>query len=399
MVLQKPLSHSSVFDKTANKSKYLVILDKEILSLIKKMGYANMIKHIVNKLTEFPYKKYYIPEKVIYNSFEKLSKYKYKLVETPYKIYSITFLDKFLFENKSLIFEKNNNDYLDYNIMSDYFQEECRIRCKRFDATMSPLDFWSNQSNKDLIVRTAIKKYGKINAYSCRETLYELSNECTSFRPTVMVSLIQLFDATTILDFSAGWGDRLLGAMSQDSKIEYYCGVDPNTCLHPNYDKMMDFFKKDRSKYNMIISPFQTAIIPDREYDMVCTSPPYFTLECYTDECTQSVSSCDNNVDKWLNDFLFFSIKKAWSHLKNNGHLIIIINDMKHIKFVEEMIKFIKDIKGSVFKGVIGYGEKVGELEENKYKSPQPIWIWQKQEKEKEQTMNRLKRFKGHKKK
>ncbi len=372
--MSKPQVYSDIFNKTANNSGYLSIDDKEITKMIRQYGFNQTIDKITHMLNDydFPYKQFFIPENTIRENFNKLSKYKYKIVETPYQVYSITFLDKFLFNGKSLLLEKSPSDYLDYNILSDFFQENCRIKCKRYDSKESPSDYWIEYKSK--VVTRAIKDYGKINVYSLRESLYQLAGECTSFRPTIIVSLIQMFNAKRILDFSSGWGDRLIGAMA--ANVEYYCGVDPNTCLHPNYEAMIEFFGKDKKKFNMIQSPFETAKIPNKKYDLICTSPPYFTLETYTEECTQSISSCDENVDKWLNDFLFFSIKKAWKYLIPGGHMVIIINDMKNIKFVEEMIKYVKDrIKDSEYEGVISYGEKV---DGNKYKSSQPMWIWKK---------------------
>ncbi|MCJ7637429.1 MAG: site-specific DNA-methyltransferase, partial [Nitrososphaeraceae archaeon] len=356
--MSKPLAHSSLFDKTADKSEYLSISDKEIIKMIKTLGFKPTLDKITDMLSkyDFPYKEYYIPENVIKENFKKLSNYKFKIVETPYQVYSITFLDKFLFDGKSIIMEKSPSDYLDYNIISDYFQEDCRIKCKRYDAHESPEDYWIEYKSK--VVAEAIKKYGKINVYTLRESLYQLAGECTSFRPTIMVSLIHMFKAKRILDFSSGWGDRLIGAMAANA--EYYCGVDPNTCLHPNYDNMIKFFGKDKKKFNMIQSPFETAKIPNKKYDLVCTSPPYFTLETYSEESTQSISSYNENVNEWLENFLYFSIKKAWKYLIPGGHMVIIINDMKNIKFVEDMINFVKEkIKDSEYRGVIGYGEKV----------------------------------------
>jgi hypothetical protein len=207
-----------------------------------------------------------------------------------------------------------------------------------------------------------------------------------------MVSLIKFFNAKRILDFSAGWGDRLIGAMAAPG-VEFYCGVDPNSCLHSNYQKMIDFFiknDKDKKKFMMVHSPFETAKIPNKKYDLVCTSPPYFTLEIYSDESTQSTSSLsssnssslsdssNSNVDKWLNDFLFFSLRKAWKHLIKGGHMVIIINDMKEIKFVEKMLNYVKNrIVDSKYLGTIGYAEKMND-QPGKYKSPQPMWIWEK---------------------
>ena len=59
-----------------------------------------------------------------------------------------------------------------------------------------------------------------------------------------MKYIIEHFNSKKILDMSSGWGDRLVGAMA--CNIDCYHGFDPNSCLHPGYKKMIEFFKDQK---------------------------------------------------------------------------------------------------------------------------------------------------------
>ena len=49
----------------------------------------------------------------------------------------------------------------------------------------------------------------------------KLAKECTQFKPSLALTVLQLLRAKRVLDFSAGWGDRLLGAIAH-SELERY---------------------------------------------------------------------------------------------------------------------------------------------------------------------------------
>lgn len=369
--------YKKLFEENAILSHYTSYDKNEISAMIKETNFKNMLNELYQKVKKdgYPFTRIFLSDDLVNNMFENLKNYEYKLVEIEYTVYNIAFLDKFLYKGKPMILEKKELDYYNYNLISDYFQEKCRLQCTRFDTEKSPWDNWQNDKEKKRAIYKCIKKFRRFNAYVLRETLFDIHTECTSFRPTVYVSLIKMYNAKKILDISSGWGDRLIGAMACD--VDFYCGVDPNSCLHDNYQKMIKFFKKDPKKYVMIQSPFQTANIPDHKYDLVATSPPYFTLEVYSDEETQSISDNEDNMESWLNDFLFVSIKKAWSFLKPNGHMALNINDIRgEPSFVEKMIEYVNKNFDSEYYGVLSYS-KFNE-KKNRYVSPQPIWIWRK---------------------
>lgn len=353
-----------------NLRTYYAISKDDLSALIKLLGKINTMKHISSLCVQygFPYKKHFISADKILANFELLGKYEplYK-DDIYYKVKNIKSRIRYLYEGAPLVILSTENDYGNFNIISDYFQESVRMDARRKDQVVSPNKFWQN--NLDKIIEHAIIKYAEINAYTLRESLYELVYECTSFRPTIMVTFIKKFNAKCVLDFSAGWGDRLIGAMSQD--VDYYFGCDPNTKLHQNYAKMIKMFGKNSEQYNMCCESFETVELPDKPFDLVLTSPPYFNLENYCNEATQSINNRSFNA--WLHEFLFASLQKSYNALIQNGYIVIIINDIGNFKIVDKMLAFMQTLNVT-YKGVISYASLKG----NYYASPQPIWIWQK---------------------
>ncbi len=203
-----------------------------------------------------------------------------------------------------------------------------------------------------------------------RETIYNNVKECTIHRPTNIIAMIKIFGAKSVLDMSAGWGDRLIGAMAADVE---YVGVDPNKCLHPGYQEIIKFFNKSPKKYLLIEDKFEEVDLPERNYDLVYSSPPYFDLEIYTSESPQS--SEYTKEEEWFEHFLKPSLLKAWNALITNGIMAININQKKGETYIQKMLNLVNGYNNSVYLGVISYADK-------KLYNPQPIWIWRKVDKQ-----------------
>jgi ubiquinone/menaquinone biosynthesis C-methylase UbiE len=324
-------------------------------------------------IDDFPYKKYSILPKDLYQRLNNLKKYEFTFVNQDYTIRNIKgdFYKNKKLKYHDILIKNNKSDYLNYNLISDYFMDPCIVLAKRYDQPLNPYDYW--QTYKNDIINKSLKQYGNDNAYSLREIIFQTAGEVTTFRPSLFVGFIKMFKAKKVLDFSSGWGDRLIGAIA--ANVDFYCGVDPNPCLHDKYNDIINFFDPEhKDRYQMIQAPFETANLPDVIFDLVLTSPPYWNLEVYSDDKNQSIYN--RNLDDWFDNFLIASLLKSWSVLKSKGYLIIIINDIyNQASYTEKMIKVFNRItKDAEFLGVISYSEFVN----NEPKSPQPCWIWVK---------------------
>lgn len=313
----------------------------------------------------------------VMNMFENLKKLKPVVKSHSFRIRNITDLPEsmLLYNGDSRVVIVPKNSYDAYDNISDYFQEHQRVRCSRFDQTMSSHEYWNK--NKD-----SIKDEASITREDPREILYSRHYECTAFKPSLAVSFSYIFPAGRVLDISSGWGDRLVGFMAS-SETEYYLGADPNLALQPGYDDMVNTFGADPEKYRVIASKFQDLDISgEDEFDLVFTSPPYFNLENYGNGDEQSHIEFPN-VSDWLHGFLIPCMRKAFNKLKIGGHIIININEMpststglqnsrNQSKYISNMLYEMSKTPGCIYIGCIA------QQQEFTKKSPQPFWVWRK---------------------
>lgn len=348
--------------------------------------YTDINKYVTdvkNNKIKFPLKRYsFTPEEVV-QMFERLKKYHYKdhiLIE-PYKISHIDLkiIDlKFLDKNIIIISPKKN--YKEFNQLSDIFQEEQRMKCKVKNAE-SPYNFFKNQTLK--IAQAAMTKYKIITPESIRESIWGLTKECTIFRPAILVSIIQIFNSKSVLDFSSGWGDRLLACLASNVK---YFGVDPNSLVHPGYQRMIECFAQNKENYTIIQDGIENVTLPtNRKIDLIFTSPPYFDYEIYNTN-DKKQSSRFNNERKWFDNFLKVALEKVWGVLEKNGIMAINIHQHKGENFIYWMIDYCKTLPDCIYLGVVCY------TNEEKY-NYQPIWIFRKGELSKEEKSRLLSRF------
>ena len=317
---------------------------------------------------EYPYTDQFYTIEQIKEMYNNIKNYDYKerlLYDRYYTVKNIPFNKyKYLYIGRPLLLLSRKDDFNKYNIIVDYFQNKERVKCKIYGKDYSPYDLFIKQPNK--IKKEALEEFGKITPFTIKEAIYKLKYECTSFRQLNLVSFIQMFQPKSVLDFSAGWGERLLSCIAMD--IEY-TGIDPNTNLFKGYNEIIDMFAKDKTKYTIINNTIQDTTL-EKTYDMIFTSPPYFDLEIYSSNKKQSVSQYSTE-EQWTNQFLKVALQKSYNHLNMGGYMCININQKKKEKYIEEMLNFVYTLPNMHYYGVIGYSDE-------SLSNPQPIWIWRK---------------------
>ena len=313
---------------------------------------------------DFPYKRTFMTDDEVKKRFANLSNYNFSIIEMPYTIKRMPKVNKALlnFGGKQLVINTPTENYDLYDNLSDYFQEPARMNCKRSDQTETPFQYWqTHQTEIQERAHELAKTLKGVNTQqlptdsikNLREAMYQLHYECTTFKPSLLVGFIKYLGSKRILDISSGYGDRLIAAMAMNDKIEYYVGVDPNSALFPGYKSMIDFFIsniEDRKKYIMIESEFEKAILPNLTYDLVYTSPPFYDLEEYANK---NQSYIGRTPEQWYNDFLIFSLKKAWSYLEKNGFMVLYINDTRGYSYTERMVNEILTFPGAQYIGCL----------------------------------------------
>ena len=175
----------------------------------------------------------------------------------------------------------------------------------------SPDQLWANPRLRRRIFRTLIAmKMGEVSPATCRNAIALSGRVVSQFRPAAAKWLIDRYQAKSVLDPSAGWGDRLAGFWA--SSADHYTGIDPSTRRHPCYQQQVSLYSTLHKKDSRLICmPFEDWV-PDREFDLGFTSPPYFNVETYSAEPTQSFLRYPT-YQLWLEGFLrpFIKIQKS----------------------------------------------------------------------------------------
>ena len=165
-----------------------------------------------------------------------------------------------------------------------------------------------------------------------------LGSSISQFKPAVAKYLYSKYCPKGItLDYSGGWGARLLGALSIG--VKYY-GIDPLTS--DNLNSMNKFFNGNAEVINGC-SEDENLYKSIPMVDFIFSSPPYFNLEKYNDSKTQSYNKFEQ-YNEWLYGYWDKTVKNCCSVLKFNGHFgIAVVTQVGKVNLADDMIKICKD--------------------------------------------------------
>lgn len=334
---------------------------------------SDLVDLVIKGEIWFPFQKYFRGTPDIL--FANLKTIDLPIVQGAYRLHSYypqygTYMPP-KFRGVPVIISGTRETYEIADVLSDHFIEHIRLKAKRYDQIRSILECWTLEPCLKEIMKVALNK-PIINPRTLRDAIYESTPETKIFNPTWAKALLKLVMGDNLsrkkwLDISAGWGDRLLAAMSLDMD---YTGYDPNLELKDGHSEMINLFG-DPKRHQVIYEPFEKGTIPDGPYDVVLSSPPYFNIEEYApNQEGQSIVSYPN-FDQWMVWFLFASLTKAWENLKEDGYLILHLGDAKTIRTSEAANIFIENyLPGASWEGVIGLQGEAG--------YPRPVWVWKK---------------------
>lgn len=188
---------------------------------------------------------------------------------------------------------------------------------------MSFFDFWEKKneySKKNYIkklINYQLKSNPDMNKYKLWYNMFRLYYGSISvFKPLIAMEIYNKYNPKSILDFTMGWGGRLVGACALN--VPNYIGIDLNNNLKKPYKEMVKKLKELGTTTNIKLM-FKNALLVDYSklnYDMVFTSPPYYNIEIYKGTQKQSKEDWDNNFYRPI-------FEKTYRHLKQGGTYIL----------------------------------------------------------------------------
>jgi len=215
------------------------------------------------------------------------------------------------FRGRKVLIPKSTNWAL--NDITDKYSLKQRLSCQ-FGNNPIPLEVW--KQHPEWTIRD-LEKNVKL---------------CTLYPFEVGMQVLKMFKPKRWLDPTAGWGDRLRCAIQYGCE---YVGVDSNKEMKSAYEAIIADKASDPSKYTIKIGKFQTARISGK-FDLVFTSPPFFTKEVYEHMKNWK------NVEEFNDEFLKPLFRKSSKHLEIGGHIVLYIEDRNSSDFIDLMKMFVE---------------------------------------------------------
>jgi len=256
-----------------------------------------------------------------------------------------------------------------------HFQFKNLLKCRRQDGK-TIYDIWNDPVKwADLIENTRKRnrggRYAAGNVYECfRINL----GSVVMFKSTTAKYLYKKYKAKNVLDPTAGWGGRMLGAWSLGIN---YTGIDTNTEMVDAYNGMISFLREETgfdhalfevdpgSTLTMIWQSCLDVDFSQLTYDFVLTSPPYINLELY------------EHMEPWENDTAFYEQffiplwQKCVDHIQLGGHVCFNISPKMYADAVKYGLPECHDEEDLLQQ----MGQRSNDLKKGKKKQDK-IYIW-----------------------
>ena len=208
------------------------------------------------------------------------------------------------------------------------YQFQNLLNCKRGNNGYKTLEEWfSDDKLKEELWELTVKINRRDKAlYPSPTDVYECHRKCkgsiVAFKASTAKYIYKRFGAKNVLDPTAGWGGRMLGAMSLGIN---YTGIDTNINMKEAYKSMMNIDEPwEQTSYprawedgegtsgevlsaiydenhhiKMIWDSCFNVDFSEGDYDLVLTSPPYDNMEIY-----EHSELYDNKKNRYYEDFL-----------------------------------------------------------------------------------------------
>jgi SAM-dependent methyltransferase len=193
---------------------------------------------------------------------------------------------------------------------------------------ISPVERFEDDDVLRRVLRKACRFWPDRRAWNaqCLRSMMRVHHRLriSNFRPLAAKAVIRQLseDGADVLDFSAGFGGRLLGALALKRR---YIGIDPARRQTRGLTRMARALSDLAPGAADIRQGCAEDLLPrmrSSSIDLIFSSPPYFDLERYSSEPTQSFNRYSSYAE-WRERFLAVVLRESRRLLRRKGYLVI----------------------------------------------------------------------------
>lgn len=186
----------------------------------------------------------------------------------------------------------------------------------------------------DVILKKAIK--GSITTNKSADPAHILNfltligSTATNFKPLSAQAIVERYTPFNgvVFDSSQGIGGRILGTLTSQKNLTY-TGVDPwketNIC-NAKLGQYCEEVLGRRNSFKLFCTGSERARFGQEFADFSFTSPPYYSLENYSDDITQCYNMFPE-LNRWFRGFVGPTIKNTYDALKPGAFYCVNIAD------------------------------------------------------------------------
>ena len=188
-----------------------------------------------------------------------------------------------------------------------------------------------------------------------------------------------------MLDFSAGFGGRMIGAYAS-GRIERYIGIDP---IRANIDSLGRVSEIIQRHARLSGASFGVELYCDtaenvlvklpKGFDLIMTSPPYFNKERYSEEDSQCYVKF-SEYDEWRDSWLKPTLTSAIGLLNDGGKIIIFAGNWGKFPVGDDCGEILASVTGNQVRKMKFFLPSIEYLRKNGAKRFETAWIAEKRE-------------------
>jgi len=270
------------------------------------------------------------------------------------------------------------------NALVDWGTEKARRKTKYRNKSF--IERWKNKTRRKKMLEFARRIKGqdpRKSVLAATRAAIDLQwGTVNTLRAAAAAGMYKKYKATRVLDFTAGWGARMIAAMALDID---YIGIDSNKNLKKGYERIIKLLKPyTKSNVKLFFKKAENVDFSKLgRYDYVFTSPPYEYLEAYENmtnyegdgKIKQPSSSKKIKMQdsaKFYDEFLVPTLKKVYKYLPKNKHICLNMPDIMYDKIKKRWIPVTKKETYNIVKRT---GGKWGK---EKRRGKELIFCWKK---------------------
>lgn len=240
-----------------------------------------------------------------------------------------------------------SRNYIALDLVNSFHPHMMQVRYAGQDT---PYDrFHNDEGLKDCIIRwMELKKYP--NPSGIRRILRTRNGvkSTVNFKPAVAKFIYERYAVNNgnVLDPCAGFSGRLAGCIASSKNLHYY-GIDPDCRTARGNMECASFFcgvqnnlfeeREFKFGFTFDIGCAEDVMenYRDNYFDLVFTSPPYYSTEEYASDGSQSMHRY-SSYEEWKKNFLFKICIESLRVLKTDGYFVMNLKNYSNYKIADD---------------------------------------------------------------